>query len=154
AVSELFLRSVEEYAGDRVKVFGILGRSDRHRDRLLAGCSILGKPEELEKVLAELEVHGVQIDRIVITTTFDQLTQAAQATLLHVEKASNIVLDFFAERVVCSGKSPADRNSDELPSGNGQATDALFFVEPVPETYLRLKRALDAIAASLSILCL
>src|SRR5262249_53768022 len=59
AVTELFLRSVEEYAGYRVKVFGILGRSERQRDRLLGSCPILGKPEELEKVLADLEVHGV-----------------------------------------------------------------------------------------------
>src|SRR5215467_8997067 len=145
-VSELFLRSVEEYAGDRVKVFGILGRSERHRERLLAGCPNLGKPEELEKVLADLEVHGVQIDRIVITTRFVQLTQAAQAILLHVEKSSNIVLDFFAERVVCNENATADRNSSERPNGNGQPTDASFFVYPeirAPGTYLRLKRSLD-----------
>jgi lipopolysaccharide/colanic/teichoic acid biosynthesis glycosyltransferase len=156
-VSELFLRSVEEYAGDRIKVFGILGRSERQRDRLLGSCPILGKPEELEKVLADLEVHGVQIDRIVITTTFDQLTQAAQAILLHVEKSSNIVLDFFAERIVCNGKVSADRNSSERPNGNGQPTDALYFVDPeirAPGTYMRLKRSLDATAAGLGILCL
>src|SRR5215831_1226522 len=157
AVSELFLRSVEEYAGDRVKVFGILGRSDRHRDRLLGSCPILGTPEELEKVLADLEVHGVQIDRIVITTRFDQLTQAAQAILLHVEKSSSIVLDFFAERVVCNEKAQANRNSSERPNGDGQATGALFFVDPeirAPDAYMRLKRAFDAMAAAISILCL
>src|SRR5262245_11661898 len=147
AVSELFLRSVEEYAGDRIKVFGILGRSERHRDRLLGDCPILGKPEELEKVIADLEVHGVQIDRIVITTKFNQLTQPAQAILLDLEKSSNIVLDFFAERVVCNGKAPADRNSDGPTDHNGQATDAFFFVDPeirAPDTYVRLKRAFDA----------
>src|SRR5262245_55354224 len=156
AVSELFLRSVEEYAGDRVKVFGILGRSERHRDRLLGSCPILGTPEELEKVLADLEVHGVQIDRIVITTRFDQLTPAAQAILLHVEKSSSIVLDFFAERVVCDGKALANSNLIEPPGGDGQSTDGLFFVDPetgVPDTYVRLKRAFDATAATLSILC-
>src|SRR5262249_51498307 len=156
AVSELFLRSVEEYAGDRVKVFGILGRSDRHRDRLLGSCPILGTPEELEKVLADLEVHGVQIDRIVVTARFDQLTQAAQAILLHVEKSSSIVLDFFAERVVCNDNAPADRNSGEPTERDGQARDA-FFVDPeirAPDTYVRLKRAFDATAASICILCL
>src|SRR5262245_61741666 len=141
AVSELFLRSVEEYAGDRVKVFGILGRSERHRDRLLGGYPILGKPEELEKVLADLEVHGVQIDRIVITMTFDRFAPAAQATLFRVEKSSSIVLDFFAERVVCNSKAPANSNLIEPPDRGGQAADALFFVDPevhVPDTNLRL----------------
>src|SRR5262249_7376054 len=157
AVSELFLRSVEEYAGDRVKVFGILGRSERHRDRLLGSCPILGKPEELEKVLADLKVHGVQIDRIVITTKFDQLTQAAQAILLHLEKSSSIVLDFFAERVVCNGETPANRNLVEPPDRDDPGKDAQFFLNPeIPnrDTYVRLKRAFDATAAGLSILCL
>src|SRR5262245_35946125 len=157
AVSELVLRSVEEYAGDRVKIFGILGRSERHRDRLLGNCPILGKPEELEKVLADLEVHGVLIDRILITMRFDQLTQAAQAILLHIEKSSSIILDFFAERVVCNGKAPAEMNSGEPTDGDGPRTDALFFVDPeirAPDTYVRLKRAFDAATAGLSILCL
>jgi lipopolysaccharide/colanic/teichoic acid biosynthesis glycosyltransferase len=93
----------------------------------------------------------------VITTTFDQLTEAAQAILLHVEKSSSIVLDFFAERVVCNEKAPADRNSSERRNGDGQATEALFFVDPeirAPDTYVRFKRAFDATAAGFSLLCL
>ena len=62
-ISELFLRSVEEYAPGRVKVFGILGPSERHRGRVLRSCPILGTPEELEKVLGDLEVHVKLVER-------------------------------------------------------------------------------------------
>ncbi|HJZ44960.1 MAG TPA: sugar transferase, partial [Hyphomicrobiaceae bacterium] len=89
AIAELFLRSVEEFAPDHVKVAGLLGPAERHRGRLLRRYPVVGVPEELDRVLSELEVHGVSVDRIVITTTFGQLSSTAQDALLHVEKTSS-----------------------------------------------------------------
>jgi lipopolysaccharide/colanic/teichoic acid biosynthesis glycosyltransferase len=156
-ISELFLRSVEEYAPGRVKVFGILGPSERHRGRVLRSCPILGSPEELEKVLGDLEVHGVPIRRIVITARFDKLSATAQAILLRVEQTSNIVLDIFAERVVFNGAGRRDADADmsDPPSENGRARDVPLVVDPgicPSEHYLRWKRALDATAAGFAIL--
>jgi len=156
-ISELFLRSVEEYAPGRVKVFGILGPSERHRGRVLRSCPILGTPEELEKVLGNLEVHGVPISRIVITARFDKLSATAQAILLRVEQTSNIVLDIFAERVVFNGTGRRDADADlsDPPSEKRRARDIPLVVDPgirPPEHYLRWKRALDATAAGLAIL--
>ena len=42
AVTELFLQSVQEFAGEHVKVAGLLGRGERHRGRLLRLHPVLG----------------------------------------------------------------------------------------------------------------
>jgi lipopolysaccharide/colanic/teichoic acid biosynthesis glycosyltransferase len=158
AVTELFLRSVEEFAGARVKVAGLLGRGDRHRGRLLRLYPILGIPEELDAVLNDLEVHGVLIDRIVITTKFDQLSPTAQEAVLHIERTSDIRLDFFSERVVLNTAArPALKADDGASRSDDDRAVAPF--TPDLETlasrpYLRWKRILDATAAAVAILCL
>src|SRR4029079_14814822 len=45
AVTELFLRSVDEFAAYRMKVAGIVGRSERHNGRTIHRLPILGVPE-------------------------------------------------------------------------------------------------------------
>jgi len=156
AVTELFLRSVEEFAGEQVNVVGLLGRHERHRGRLLGRCPVLGMPEEIEKVLAELEVHGVAIARIVVTTSLDQLSPAAQESLLHVERTSDIELDFIAERVVLNRDRRPKNEDGEAKDQNLRATAApqIDLEVLARRPYFRWKRTLDALAAVVGIVCL
>ena len=50
-------------------------------------------------VLRDLEVHGVFVDRIVVTVVFDRLSSGVQEALLEVANTSTIRLDFFADRI-------------------------------------------------------
>ncbi len=161
AVTELFLRSVEEFAGDRVKVAGLLGRGERHRNRLLRLHPVLGIPEEVGSVLADLEVHGVLVDRIVITTKLDELSPAAREALLDAERRSDIQLDFFSERVVLNKASRPEPeiDDDRIGARDERAAPAAALMshdpEPrAPRAYLRWKRVLDATAALLAIVVL
>jgi lipopolysaccharide/colanic/teichoic acid biosynthesis glycosyltransferase len=158
AVTELFLRSVEEFARDRIKVAGLLGRGERHRGRLLRLYPVLGLPEELEGVLASLEVHGVLIDRLVITVRFDQLSPAAQAALLQVEKSSNIELDFFAERILLNedGRRKArDSNAASEQDDPDPAPPPKVDLQALASRpYFRCKRAIDASLAAAALIVL
>jgi hypothetical protein len=89
-LTELFVRSVAEFAPQRVKIAGIVGRRERHSGRLLQQYPVLGVPEEIENILKTLEVHGVSVNRLVITTPFAELSLAARQALLEVEKTSDI----------------------------------------------------------------
>jgi lipopolysaccharide/colanic/teichoic acid biosynthesis glycosyltransferase len=156
AITELFLRSVEEFAPDRVKVAGLLGAAERHRGLLLRGFPVLGMPEEVDRVVADLEVHGVSIDRIVITTALEQLSPAAQDALLNIEKTSSIRLDFFAERI---GFADAGRASEEqrAPSDLDQRAAELLraeIEELAHRPYFRWKRVMDAMLAAVALVCL
>ncbi len=111
AVTDLFLRSVAEFAPRRMRIAGIVGRSERHSGRLLQQHRILGMPEEIESIVKTLDVHGMTVDRIIVTTAFDKLSATAQRALLDIERTCDIRLDFFAERI---GLAESSRRLAEL----------------------------------------
>lgn len=157
-IAELFLQSVAEFAADRVKVAGLLGRSTRQSGRLMGRYEILGSDSELENVLKDLEVHGVFVDRIVVTQAFDKLSPQAQQALLHVERSSNIRVDFFAERI--GFQENIDRAA-VIPPGHERAADdqrlvsiAIDLTPALDRSYWHAKRAIDVIGAASLILLL
>jgi lipopolysaccharide/colanic/teichoic acid biosynthesis glycosyltransferase len=150
ATAELFLRCVAENADGRVMVAGLLGGAERHRRRLLGAYPVLGLADQLEKVLRDLDVHGVRIDRIVVAKRLDRLSVAAREALLRVKSARNIHVDVLAERIG-SGEPPRPK-----PDGCGEAASAaapraaplaLDLEHLASRPYLRRKRLLDAAAA-------
>ena len=157
SVTELFLRSVEDFAADRIKVAGLLGPAERDRGLLLRRYQVLGMPEELDGVLSDLEVHGVSVDRIVITESFEQLSPAAQDALLHIEKTSSIRLDFFAERVGFA-HVPRAAEAAPRPSDSDQRAAAALLAMEIEglalHPYFRWKRVIDAVAAAVAIVLL
>src|SRR5262249_41314021 len=99
AVSELFVRSVQEFAPQQVQVAGILAEDPMLRGRAIHQKPVLGTIEELHNVLGSLEVHGIAVDRIFVATAADRLSPCALATLSEVEKSSDIVVHFLWERL-------------------------------------------------------
>lgn len=97
-IAELYLESVAEFASDRIVIAGLLGRSERHNGRMIQQQRILGMPQDVARVLKELELHGLFVTRIVIAMEFQRLPREAQDALLAVARGTNIELDFFAER--------------------------------------------------------
>ena len=117
-LTELFLESVAEYASKRVDIVGILSEERELRGRLLRFHKVLGTPEELPRVLAELEVHGVALERIVVMQPFEQLSPAARDALLEVEKASSVRVDWIAELLgLTVGRRSSDDEQPELSLG-------------------------------------
>lgn len=160
-IAELYLRAIDELATDDLAVAGVIGRNDRHTGRLLQRHPILGPPERIADVLRDLEIRGIAVDRIVVTTRFDQLPPAARQALLEVERASSIVIDLFAERMCL-----VPREQGVPPSGSSAALvsrpaskPVFSFTEAELETlamrpYWRLKRAFDVVAAAALVVAL
>lgn len=150
-ISELYLQSVTEFAADRIKVAGLLGRTPRQSGRLLRQYEILGTADQLDSVLQDLEVHGVFVDRIVVTQAFDSLSPDAQHALLHIERSSNICVDFFAERIGLledREKTPKTLGVHNPPADNDRLMSISVDLTPsLNRAYWPVKRALDFIAA-------
>ena len=149
-IAELYLASVAEFAFERIRIAGLLGHHDRHTGRLVQQQSVLGTPEDVMDVLKTLDVHGVFVNRIVVTTAFASLSPLAQAALLEIERTSNIKLELFAEwtRLDTTPKevSPAD---DSRVFTFGAAEIEAIKKRP----YWRMKRVFDfTLAAFLSII--
>ena len=157
-VTELYLETVAEFAGDRIAIAGLLGRGERHTGRLMQSQTVLGTPRQVSQVVQDLELHGIFINRIVITVPFSRLTPEAREALRTIEAASDIKLDFFADHIGLS-PSPREASGKETPGIDAAAKHAAptFVIDDVKlaklarRRYWLLKRTLDFSAAALLI---
>ena len=151
-VAELFLQSLAEFAKGRIRVAGLLGCRDRQTGRVLRQYEILGTADQLESVLKDLEVHGVFIDRIVVTQAFDALSPQVQHAVLGAEWASNIRVDFFGEHIGIHGD--ADRpgttpKEQHLATNNGHLLPITVDLKPsLSRPYWLVKRVIDLVGAA------
>lgn len=112
-VAELYLGAAAQ-ARDHLVVKGILAEGKALRGRHVKLHRILGAPEDLLKVLAEYETHGVVIDRVALAASFEDLSPAAREALLKAERMG-VTLDFFAERlglIADHGRDPSARGGE------------------------------------------
>jgi len=159
-VAELFIRAAKQFAADAIHIAGVLGRNDRHRGRFLHGVSILGLPDELLEVLRRLEVHGVEINRIVVTVAPSELSPQVRDALGSIEDSTGITIDYFSERLRLEADNsiqhpppPLSEDGPGGPRGGSLPTlraivDGGVLVRP----YWRIKRATDFVLALIMII--
>jgi lipopolysaccharide/colanic/teichoic acid biosynthesis glycosyltransferase len=158
-LTELYLRSVAEFARDRIQIAGLLGRHERQTGRFVHQLKILGTPEELDSVLRDLEVHGIFVSRIVVTTEFARLSQAAQNMLLAVEKATTIRLDILTESLGLDGsdKLPNSRTATSSQPAEQGLTFQIRDLNTIPikrRMFWHSKRVLDVVLAAVLLVAL
>ena len=151
-VAELYLRCIEDLASGAFSIVGILDESDKLKGRLIHHHRVLGSPVDLPIILAQLNVHGVEVHRVVITMPFRDLSQDSQDMLLKYERSGPLILDMFEERLGLrpdSGeKSPLSDNEDT----NFAEMSSTMAERQIPSRksgYAFVKRTLDIIGALL-----
>lgn len=98
-VTELYLRCVSQLAPDRISVIGILHEDKSMHDRTLFFTKVIEHPKNIDRVLKKYRVHGVEIDRIIVTQPFNSLAKESRQVLLTAEKEAELALDLFEERL-------------------------------------------------------
>lgn len=157
-ITDLFLRSIAEYAAGQTQVIGLLATTEAQTGRLVQRHEILGTPEQIANVLLDLEVHGVPMSRVVVTVPFGNLTPEARSALQEAEEGFGITVEYFAD-YIC-GRQRSDRLAAASPlPHNKAATDtppATFRREHglAQRPYWRLRRALDLAGALCAIVLL
>lgn len=151
SVTELFVRSVAELGNGTIHIAGILSPKERHLGRLVQSAEVLGRPEDIRDILADLDVHGIHVGRLVVTTRFNQLSDPARQALLEIESTTDVRLDFFAERLGLGDAvrhDPAvDRSGATLETSSTFALDSAEISQLLQRPYWRLKRGIDAAVA-------
>ena len=155
-IAELYLRSVAEFAPGRFSVAGILASGVQLQGRLLGSFKVLGLPEDATRVVRELAVHGVSLDRIVVAEPLGRLSQRAREALFALERSSNVEVDWLAE--LLGFDSPeAEVNG----SGAVETVERPTSVSIMPRItsgsiggYRYVKRVMDVLAAAILILIL
>ena len=151
-LTELFLQSVAEYAAKTIDVVGVLSHQRELSGHTLRFQKVLASPEKLLRVIAKLEVHGVAIDRVVVMTSAEELSQRARDALITVEKSSGIQVDWLIERLGL-GPTPGVDSATPAVAKSTNETAAKSAEGPTLGRYGYVKRALDIVGAfALSVL--
>ena len=158
-VADLYLRCVAEYAADRVKVAGLLGTRTRHNGRRVHQHAILGAPEDVDSTIRNLNVHGVIVDKIVVSVPFEELSSTARKALLDIERGGNVQLEFIAERL--NLVQPPDVNHRKIGSPEETTGDISLFAISMAELerltrkpYWRVKRGFDILVGAVALIVL
>jgi len=162
SVAELFLLSAKEFGSQRVQVAGILAEESHMRGRTIQQNPVLGTVVELPDILQSLEVHGVAVDSIVVAIAADRLQPRSLASLIDVEKSSDIVVQFLSERLGFEGSQMpsvlADKKGDSVPGQKAVARVGRLIdvgrTDSARRSFQHGKRIVDVIAAAVSIVML
>lgn len=166
-LADLFLRTVATYAPARIRVEGVLGRQERHVGRVIDGVQVLGTPEQLPLVLAELELRGVNIDKVIVAEPFQMLSEEAREAILTAERQLDVQVELLSETFGL-GREERDAVATSVtlsvPAGKssnreGQQRALYSLTEEqlagiVRRPYWLMKRAFDVVLALLLILVL
>lgn len=135
-----FISMLRAYAPNREGVVAVLDEKSAAIGRALGGVQVLGTPQELDAIVGEFAVHGVNIDRVVLAGDSDLLSAAALHDVERVCKKRHLVLSYL----------PRMLGLTEQGSSGVEVVAAADFG---PERQVFLKRFID-IAGSLSLMVL
>jgi lipopolysaccharide/colanic/teichoic acid biosynthesis glycosyltransferase len=152
AVSELFMRCVQEFASQQIEVAGVVAEEPTLRGRTIQHKPILGTVQELQNILRSLEVHGVCVDKIVVAIPADRLMRRALEALLELEKSSDIAVQFLSERLGLDGSLQMPSASSDRRRGAIYGQEFCAAVGAVDhsarKSFLILKRMIDGCVAA------
>ena len=150
-LTELFVRSIEEFSGEHIHIAGIVDHQERHSGHTAYSCQIFSSQKDLRTTIQDLAVHGVVINRIVIATKVNTLPPNMQSALEEIANGSSIRVDVLPDLI---GLSTLERAAPVTAAPGKPADHGLTFVFPKAESdrldhnpYWRFKRALDVVVA-------
>lgn len=152
-LTDLYIRSIGEFAPRSIRVAGLLGQKEKFVGASVHQHQVLGVPEDVARIVRNLEVHGVFVDSIVVAKRFDTLSPKAQQALLQLEASTNIRLVFLTEALGfdTSARPEAVQPAEDSHAAFAYSEEAIEALHSRP--YWRIKRMLDiAFASALLIL--
>ena len=96
-LAEVYVRAMTEAGPKRFSIAGLLANGTHMHGRLLRSYKVLGVPEDVAKIVQELEVHGTFLNRIVVTEDLRRLSPGAQQALLNLERSAELRIDWLRE---------------------------------------------------------
>jgi lipopolysaccharide/colanic/teichoic acid biosynthesis glycosyltransferase len=148
AIADLYLKGCSELVDQEIDVAGILGRSEHQIGRLVRSHRVLGMPEDVQRVLRDLEIEGITVNCIAVAVPFHKLSLKAREALTDIERTTNVRLHLLADRLGL-GEGP-----EALVRAAGTpAPDSLPFSPReraliAGRSYFAWKRALDVVGAA------
>jgi len=86
ADADVLLRAIESGAITKIRPVGILSPSLADRGQAIRGMSVLGSPDDIEGVVADLRSRGIHVSRIVLTPSAFAPEAKPESTLMRARR--------------------------------------------------------------------
>ena len=140
-----FIRMLEAFAASRQTVVAILDASPEMRGKAVSGVRVLGTPNELDAIISEFSVHGIDVDRIVIAGEAQILSSTVLQEIQRVCRKRQISFSFLPRMMGVTEESPEQIAVADRPAQQTFAAASSFFW---------LKRWIDVVGAFVLIVLL
>jgi lipopolysaccharide/colanic/teichoic acid biosynthesis glycosyltransferase len=155
-VAEFYANAVSELSNGNVEIVGIVSNDERRHGRRLRSHPVLGHAKHLPHFMQEFAVRGIDVDKVVVCSKWDDIPFGTQTILRKIER-DGVKIEFLDEilRFVKHGSDLSPADNDEVVTFAGQTTGQAQTKEiqlKLP-AYFRLKRAIDLFVASTLALC-
>jgi lipopolysaccharide/colanic/teichoic acid biosynthesis glycosyltransferase len=134
-----FIHLLRAYAPQHEPVIAVLDHDPAMVGRAVAGVQVLGAPDELDAIITEFAIHGIDTGRVVIAGEVDSLGPAVLHEIERICQKRQIDLSFLPRMIgVTEWKAPEKAATSAAPRAEPS--------EPVP-AYFGFKRAIDVVAS-------
>jgi lipopolysaccharide/colanic/teichoic acid biosynthesis glycosyltransferase len=140
-----FIQLINAYAPQQRPVIAVLDENVAMIGRAISGAQVLGAPHELETIISEFAVHGIETNRIVIAGERDFLSSAVLQGIERVCRKRQIELCFLPRMIGLTELNPAAVSAVPVPVQASAVALPPFF---------RVKRWIDVIGSLILILLL
>ncbi|MEM9357045.1 MAG: sugar transferase [Pseudomonadota bacterium] len=103
SLAEAYLRAFLETSCQSFAIAGVVDSGCPSSGRDVLGFPLLGRVEELELILADLETRGVLIDRLIVAARPSDMSQDAQGKLSQFEQAGGRRVDHLFDLLGLDG---------------------------------------------------
>jgi lipopolysaccharide/colanic/teichoic acid biosynthesis glycosyltransferase len=142
-----FIQLLKAYAPAHEPVIAVLDQDAKMVGRAIAGVQVLGSPYELDAIISEFAIHGVETDRVVIAGEEDFLSSAVLQELRRICNKRQIDLSFLP-RMIGVTERKAVNVAVVIPQ-RGPETPSV-----APSPFFRLKRWIDVVGSLVLIVLL
>jgi lipopolysaccharide/colanic/teichoic acid biosynthesis glycosyltransferase len=134
-----FISMLKAYKPGRAAVVAVLEEKSGAVGRALGGVQVLGTSQDLDAIVGEFAVHGVQIDRVILAGDTDLLSSAALHDVERVCKKRHLALSFLPRMLGLTEPASYELNERNVAAAAEPAFERHFF--------LRLKRLIDIVGS-------
>lgn len=147
-VSDLYVRSVAEFAPLSIRIAGFLDTKIKNAATSVHHSKVLGVPEDVERVVADLRAQGVIVDKIVVAVPFNTLAAETKSALNKIENSSSVKIRVLSE--ILELETQEDASSKSVHSEFVFSQEELKALQSRP--YWIVKRAFDVVVGTLLLL--
>lgn len=151
----LYVRSTEDLAPTQVRIAGIVTGSGELHGRAFGRYPILGTPNNITRIIAELAVHGVFVTHICVMKPRAELSNEDLESLASATQEHGLVIEYFLDQVTGAASAnvhaiDSQRRIQGVAAPHARANEEFWQYAQRP--YWQVKRAVDVIG-SVALIC-